>query len=218
MRDISQACIYCGSETKITSDHIPPKSFFPRPRPSNLITVPACQNCNQRAGTDEEYFLATMMLSYAGETSAGKALWGEKIERMYEKNRGLRTAIGRTLTEIDFKLPNGGIKRRMALAYDQDRLYSVVRKIIRGLHFIEQRRALPVDWTISTHFIQTAKDVSAAAQFNGQLRAGTNFWPGVFQYRAGFVPENPDQSVWLLLFWETHTFWCICHESQEGST
>lgn len=32
-------CYLCGATDGLTDDHVPPKSFFPTPRPKNLITV-----------------------------------------------------------------------------------------------------------------------------------------------------------------------------------
>lgn len=52
----SRECAFCGSTTALTRDHLPPKSFFRRPRPANLITVPCCEACRARTGNDDEYF------------------------------------------------------------------------------------------------------------------------------------------------------------------
>ena len=49
-------CTYCGKSAKLTSDHIPPKNLFPKPRPTNLVTVRACRKCNKSASKDDEYF------------------------------------------------------------------------------------------------------------------------------------------------------------------
>jgi hypothetical protein len=49
-------CVFCGSETCLTKDHVPPKSLFPKPRPDNLITVYSCDNCNLGTAKDDEYF------------------------------------------------------------------------------------------------------------------------------------------------------------------
>lgn len=51
---MNNKCIYCGSNKDLTKDHIPPKSFFSSPRPSNLITVPSCKICNNEYGKDDE--------------------------------------------------------------------------------------------------------------------------------------------------------------------
>jgi hypothetical protein len=50
----NQLCIYCGEQEAITRDHVPPKSFFAKPRPSNLITVPSRNYCNNEYGKDDE--------------------------------------------------------------------------------------------------------------------------------------------------------------------
>jgi hypothetical protein len=47
-------CIYCGRNEANERDHIPPQSFFPKPRPSNLITVPSCSECNREFGKIDE--------------------------------------------------------------------------------------------------------------------------------------------------------------------
>ena len=49
-------CVYCGTYSRITKDHIPPKNLFGQPRPSNLITVPCCDTCNISFSKDDEYF------------------------------------------------------------------------------------------------------------------------------------------------------------------
>ncbi len=52
-------CVYCGRNGPVTRDHIPPKNLFAT-RPSNLITVPACEKCNRAACKDDEYFRLTI--------------------------------------------------------------------------------------------------------------------------------------------------------------
>jgi len=64
---ITQKCVYCTEAQGTTKDHVPPKSFFPEPRPANLITVPSCKKCNSGAAMDDNYLLATLMFSDAGK-------------------------------------------------------------------------------------------------------------------------------------------------------
>jgi 5-methylcytosine-specific restriction endonuclease McrA len=59
-------CGYCGAPGT-TTDHVPSRKFFPRPRPSDLVTVPACARCNNKTSADEEYFLNIMMAHVAAE-------------------------------------------------------------------------------------------------------------------------------------------------------
>lgn len=57
---LPKECIYCGATEKLTKDHIPPKNLFAKPRPTNLITVPCCQTCNESFSQDDEYLQMIM--------------------------------------------------------------------------------------------------------------------------------------------------------------
>lgn len=201
-------CVYCGSAPGLTADHVPPKAFFPRPRPSNLKTVPACFACNNATSHDEEYFLASLMFSDAGTTEPGRRLWSEKLHRMYSKNLGLRRTIGRGLHPVQLRTPAGiYLGRRMALDVQESRLEAVAIKIVRGLHYLETGTAAPADWDIDCMLLRERKHFEAVAQHNHMLSPGEYSWEEVFQYRRGIVAGEPLKSIWLLWFWRSHSFW-----------
>lgn len=203
-----KTCVYCGVAPGVTSDHVPSKAFFPKPRPSNLATVPACLTCNQNASRNEEYFLAALMFSEAGIKDTGKRLWTEKLHRMYTKNLGLRRQVARSFRRVELVTPAGiYLGRRMSLHYDEKRLEAVAGKVIRGLFFLEQGIAAPADWDVLCLFVREHAHFEAIAQHNHLLKPGAHCWPLVFQYRVGFVPGEPQKSMWLLWFWQTHIFW-----------
>lgn len=203
-------CVYCGSAPAVTKDHVPPKSFFPKPRPSDLITVPACQSCNQDPGKDEEFFLATFMFSEAGVSPAGKRLWDEKLHRMYEKNLGLKKRIASSLHDIDLFTPSGlYIGRRLAVEQDEVRFARVVSKIVRGLYYHEYQEPIPASTEIICHLLQNSSEVSEVAKFASQLHFGARRWPGIFEYRFNRVAERPENSIWLMRFYEYAVFWAI---------
>src|SRR5215475_13203966 len=56
-------CAYCGKESPLTRDHIPPENLFPKPKASNLITVPCCVPCYKGWSDDDEYFRAAILCS-----------------------------------------------------------------------------------------------------------------------------------------------------------
>ena len=58
----SISCTYCGKPKPETTNHIPPACLFPSPRPSDLITVPCCLDCNGGASKDDEYFRMMMVM------------------------------------------------------------------------------------------------------------------------------------------------------------
>ena len=42
-------CAYCGETKPLTVDHGPPKLMLEEPYPDNLVTVPACLDCNKNS-------------------------------------------------------------------------------------------------------------------------------------------------------------------------
>src|SRR5580698_2863276 len=47
-------CAHCGETAEITIEHVFPESWYPDEfRPSEMLTVPACQPCNHGSGRNE---------------------------------------------------------------------------------------------------------------------------------------------------------------------
>jgi hypothetical protein len=51
-----------GMRLPLRDDHVPPKNLFGKPRPSTLVTVPSCLECNRGASGDDEYFRTMVAL------------------------------------------------------------------------------------------------------------------------------------------------------------
>lgn len=80
-------CVLCGECKETTTEHLPPRSCFPKPRPNNLITVPACEDCNgSRSALDEEFsaFLGIVANEVGDE---GKALWNQRLRTICHNNK-----------------------------------------------------------------------------------------------------------------------------------
>lgn len=86
-------CYLCGGSAG-TRDHIPPKGLFPRPRPSNLHTLPCCEGCNNRASGDDEYFRLAVS-SLTNRNVAGSKSWQRTVESTLRKRR-----IGKLIDEM----------------------------------------------------------------------------------------------------------------------
>ena len=205
-----QYCAYCNSKKATTSDHVPPKSFFPKPLPANMITVPSCDECNNNKGKDEKYFLATFMFSEAGVTSSGKKLWEQKLYRMYKKNTGLRHKIVKSVKRLNVFTPSGiFIRRGLAIGMDEVRLSKVIDKIVRGLYFFEYKTYLSNSIEILSQFLQSQEDGAEAEKFKDQLLFGSRQWPNSFEYLFNRIQDKPDCSMWVIRFWGKIVFWAI---------
>ena len=64
-------CYLCRATENLTRDHVPPENLFPKPKPSNLITVPCCKTCNEGFSKLDEQFRA-FVSSAANVTEIGK--------------------------------------------------------------------------------------------------------------------------------------------------
>lgn len=48
-------CVYCGQLKEVSKDHVIPKCLFIKPYPLNLISVPACDECNNAKSQNDDY-------------------------------------------------------------------------------------------------------------------------------------------------------------------
>jgi hypothetical protein len=90
-----EQCAYCGRPAT-TRDHVPPKKLFTPPLPGNLITVPACDNCNNRASEDDEAFqneLSIMAGSFGESVNAA-----ERLQPTMRSIRRNRATLGRMVS------------------------------------------------------------------------------------------------------------------------
>lgn len=206
-------CVYCG--LKATSkDHVPPKQMFPEPRPDNLETVPACTKCNNSSGKDEEYFLATFMFSEVGVSGAGKKLWQERLHRRYKEDLGLRRKIVQNLSPKDIYTPYGiFIGKRMTIELDMNRIYRTIRKIIKGLYYIEYREIMSDTQDLDCLFLQTQSHFDTIKDYADKLKNGCKMWTGIFQYKHNRTEEGLPGSMWLLNFYDFAIFWVIGYEN-----
>lgn len=204
-------CAYCNINRADTVDHVPPKNMFPSPRPNNMITVPACDGCNNKYAKDEEYFIASMMFTEAGDSVAGNMLWKQRLERMYSKNRGLRHKMARTLKRKSLHTPAGlYLGKHFVQTPEFDRWDRVVEKIVRGLYYFEYGSSLLPSTGVKTIFISTDERYKTIVNNNiNMLKLGKRGWPDVFKYKCNEVIENPRDSMWGLLFYEKLIFWAV---------
>jgi len=110
-------CYMCDS-VATSSEHAPPKCFFPSLNASgkdlrrNLITVPSCDIHNSEKSKDDEYLRAIILLASGASSEVAKAHFYDKLLRAVRRKPhahatfirpiGLRLDIGEML-EIDLE-------------------------------------------------------------------------------------------------------------------
>ncbi len=207
-----KVCIYCGSGPPLEDDHIPPKNLFARPRPSNLITVPACSNCNRQASKDDEYFRLVLTLRQDVSEHPDIAALLPNVIRSLKKPRkvGFRGALLKSLRNVPLATP-GGIYLGQVGGYNVDlaRLDRVASRIIRGLVYHELGIRLDEDYDVAVYSEDglAHNDLPTLAELRKTILEPLSIRPAkmigndVFEYRYSLTDRSDASSAWLLVFY-----------------
>lgn len=88
-----EQCYFCGKNST-SVEHIPPKSFFPKENRIELITVPSCEEHNQKKSTDDEYIRMIFLHDIRTDDN-------QKLEILKDINqRGLERSAKRVLNSF----------------------------------------------------------------------------------------------------------------------
>lgn len=157
-------CVYCGQSRPLTDDHVPPQSFCAKPRPPDLIVVPACKPCNGGASKDDEYFKTIMVLKDRAGNHPEAAAIRESVFRglaMPEKDRFARRLVA-GIRKVNIRTP-AGLHAGRATAFDVDlvRLDRVVGRVTRGLYWHHHDHVrLPSDHEVVVWSEEGLRDLS----------------------------------------------------------
>ena len=211
-------CAYCGDVGTVTKDHVPPKGIFPKPRPANLITVPACPKCHsQQTSRDDEYFRNT--LSVREDLSRHPELMGIQpvvLRSFSNPNKsGMVAEFLRSIRLMEEATP-AGIMTKTKLGFEADmvRIRRVVQRIVLGLFYHHRQHRIPAGYDALV-FNEESLQSWPADYFNyvnetliqplmatkAEVRGN-----GVFCYRFAFHPADPDSTFWILDFYERARF------------
>jgi hypothetical protein len=203
-RQYQKFCVYCQTRFGTTNDHVPPAMLFPKPRPNDLITVPACKICNARFQKDEEYFRGLFRHFKQSASQATSSLW-PKIDRMLARSPGLNKAISDSTETRDLVGPNGStVGRYSTIEENWQRVVVVMDKIVRGLYFFEFKEALPLSAHINCPDYRTAN--LNLCELYERTKDGKRSWPGIFEYKFSRNEEDHKETAWLLRFYDGHLY------------
>lgn len=143
-------CTYCGKEGPVTSDHVPPKSLFAKQRPSDpdLITVPACEDCREGTGKDDEYLRYMLAFRADPEKSRDPAAAVQRALRGLRRpeQQDFRQAIWDCVQIRRLRTPTGlFVGHAPTYAVGLERIEGVVKRTVRGLCRHHMNERLPTD-------------------------------------------------------------------------
>ena len=145
-------CYICGKELLDTDvsneDHVPQKGFFPTDNPPGIKKLLVHEKCNLDFSFDEQYVISVLRGTGTWDKT-GKYVWEKKGRKSITKpnRRGLRESIvrgARPAKEIVIGIPEYA-EDFPATQIPNERLISVMNKVVRGLYFDEFGKTVESD-------------------------------------------------------------------------
>lgn len=205
-------CTYCGSDQKLTSDHVPPKNLFPKPLPDNMLTVPACEKCNKGFERDDNYFRMALTLSEhsKGHPDRDKILPKVLAGLNRPQASGFRNAVMQSSSLRQRFTPAGlYLGPRHALIINGERMNQTARRITKGLFYLCKGYRLPENHEVNVLPVSRFAEMDrihpemglAHREFVMMLSEQPVSQVGkVFAYRWAQSPNGVSQTMWLLYF------------------
>jgi hypothetical protein len=125
----------------VTKEHIPPRSFFPKDKKEQLLTVKSCSLHNNAKSKDDLYVLAQICMN-ASPSNQAREIFIEKIEPQLNFNNG---ALRKKLAKGAISLPNGSVK----YIVNTQRLDDFFTALSCGIIFKSCGSSLPANYGIS---------------------------------------------------------------------
>lgn len=212
-------CTYCGKPNPETVDHIPPAGLFPKPRPSNLITVPSCTDCNAGASIDDEYLKIWLLLRHdISERRPGSTLRDSVFRALAKprKRRMLNMLLG-SMRRVAVHTPGGLFVGQVATYHvDLARFGKVADRTVKGLFFHHYERRLPETHDVRSYAESGLREINPTTQVSLshlitslRSRPSRKIGDRVFEYWFQATPEDPNSTAWLLRFYDSESFLCL---------
>lgn len=196
-------CYNCGSREATTLDHVISKTLIPKPRPNNLITVPACRECNGRFSKDEEYFRDRLSAVVGGRDFDAPATW-EKTWRSMQRPqaKGKKIGLYKDILKLPAPVETKDGPSNMGILLNKRRVNRVVGKMVRGFYFYLFKTPLGVvtfDIDVLSS-INAKRDLKALLEYLKKVFASPtwaqNFGPDTYAV-CGLAKEDSRVGLWV---------------------
>lgn len=212
-------CIYCGKKGKMTKEHVPPKGLFPKPRPSNLITVPACKECNNSKSIDDEYIKMLFNIDYRTFLNPQvRNNYGSVIKsiKLHQKRGEVKKLI-KSAKPVKVVCPiTGKIQETIAVHPNSIIAENQAKDIVRGLYYHHCQDYKHDLFVYEAYWVDYQKNDEWKNLFP-ELNASkkNTIMDGVFWYKY-IITMNNMASIWRLCFYESLTFIVIMRKKLMG--
>lgn len=197
---------------------MPPSLLFPKPKPNTLITVPSCKPCNKSFQKDDEYLrhILTSELRTANNAAAKQVNQSFFRSLKRPEAKGLKMSMLRSFLDVSVVTPAGiNLGKAGIFKIDKVRVEKAIEHTIKGLFYHEKGQRLSDNCIFRVYqgywdnLDEKIKAIISIISQQNSIEVGRR---DVFQYKVAFDPENPNNSWWLLLFYEKIIYLCITFE------
>ena len=217
-------CVHCLEySAELTSDHVFPKSWYPRSTPANLERwqAPSCVKCNQEHGKNESELLIRLGLGVSQQEFASlgvsnKALRAldpsaardsiDRQRRIFKRKQiiGEMRLAGQIPAQtfmLNFKPSLGDLEgNRHALGLPIERLKMLGRKLVCGATYVLHNRSyIEKDHVIAVHIVNET-GARYARDFINKYGARVHRGPGLIIGQAR-PAEDTQSALFEILIW-----------------
>lgn len=209
MMDLSRETCYCCESIATSREHIPPKCIFEEPRPSNLITIPSCDQHNLGKSKDDEYF-RWFIATASSESKKADNLVKTKVIKGFRRKPALFHEIWEgAIKNIDI-YSGGGIYlySKPGFKFDVPRVQNIMNQICKGLFYYHVARKFPNNYSFKDFIIYPKIDDDIKNQICS-LELYDIDDGSIFSYRYMVCSEDPNVIIWFLMFFSCFLIMCM---------
>jgi hypothetical protein len=153
---LSAICYWCGRPA-LSREHVPPLSFFPRGKRTNLITVPSCYSHNEALSAHDETF--RFYLQACSDSADALKIFDTKTLRGLERPEAAKR-LEKLFKGSRSIIVNGQETRALQVDPSEQNLF--FEKVVRGLYFHVFGNPAPTQvTTVSPNFVTAGLDYLA---------------------------------------------------------
>jgi hypothetical protein len=198
-------CYLCRATENLTRDHIPPENLFPKPLPSNRITVPCCKSCNSGFSKIDEQFRA-FVSSAANVSSTGTEVMRHRVfGGSFKRSPALKAQMRRGVFTGALMTGNGPMAVPL-ITMEKGVLNPFFTRLTKGLLATYHSE---VDYFthsfIVTQLSQFADKLPAFRMVKSTMEADQR-GDGVFRFWHRVCADQDNSGIWVFQFYDAAIF------------
>jgi len=203
-----KTCVYCGQLKEVTKDHVIPKCLFIKPYPPNLISVPACDDCNNSKSLNDDYLRDILVTdNWVSKHPIAQQIFQQKM--LSSQRQGSSVIARETIknSKLEPFYTSGGIYlgHFHATPIDDKRFEHIFETMVRGLFYDFQKERIPDGYIFDLGRIHLWEFEQFKQMFESHKPKG-KVLGNVFSGGFTFAAEDAFTTMWLLIFYERIAF------------